>query len=152
MARRDRSQCIVVRDGKILMAKHCQNGDEWRCLPGGAIEHGESPEQAVLRELFEECCVHGDIIKKVSEYPDPISNGNNYTFWVDIGKQTPILGEDPEMMENPILFGIDWLSLTEICERDRAYLWAAGLLSIDEFANELMSWGDDISYPAYMKK
>jgi len=149
MERRDRSQCIIVRDGKILMAKHCQDGDEWRCLPGGAIEKGETPEEAALRELLEECCVQGEIIKKTSEYPDPISNGYNYTFWVDIGNQVPILGEDPEMKDNPILFGIDWLSLKEICERDRAYLWSAGLLSVKKFADELVTWGDDISYPSY---
>ncbi|WBW94993.1 hypothetical protein [Oceanirhabdus sp. W0125-5] len=74
---------------------------------------------------------------------------HSYTFWVDIGDQIPILGEDPEIKENPILFGIDWLSLNEICERDRAYIWAAGLLSIKEFADELITWDDDISYPSY---
>lgn len=149
MERRDRSQCIVIRDGKILMAKHRQNGEEWRCLPGGAIEKGESPEEAALRELLEECCVQGSIIKKTSEYSDPFSDGQNYTFFIDIGDQNPTLGEDPEIKETPILFGIDWLSLNEICERDRAFVWAAGLLSINEFANELTSWGDDISYPSY---
>ncbi len=148
MKRRDRSQCLIIRNNKILMAKHCQNKDEWRCLPGGAVEKGESPEEAALRELSEECCVKGKIIKKISEYPDPISNGYNYTYLIDIGNQVAILGEDPEMRDNPILVSIDWLSLQEICERDRAYLWSAGLLSIKEFANELASWGDDISYPS----
>jgi ADP-ribose pyrophosphatase YjhB (NUDIX family) len=130
------------------MAKHRQNGEEWRCLPGGAVEKEESPEEAALRELLEECCVHGVIIKKTSEYSDPFSNGQTHTFLVDIGNQNPTLGEDPEIKENPILFGIDWLALNEICERDRAFLWAAGLLSVKEFANELASWGDDISYPS----
>ena len=61
--------------------------------------------------------------RSTSEYSDPFVNGENYTLWVDIGDQEPILGEDPETKENPILFGIDWLSLTEICERDRAFVW-----------------------------
>lgn len=151
MERRGRSQCIIVRNSKILMVKHRQNGEEWRCLPGGAIEKGESPEAAALRELFEECCVHGEIIKKTSEYFDPFSNGYNYTFWVDIGNQIPVLGEDPEMKENPILVDVNWLSLNEICERDRAHIWAAGLLAIKEFGDELILWSDDISYPSYKK-
>lgn len=148
MERMGRSQCIVVRDGKILMAKHRQNEEEWRCLPGGGIEKGESPEEAALRELLEECHVHGVIIKKTSEYSDLFTDGYHYTFLIDIGNQVPILGEDPEVKENPILVGIEWLNLHEICERDRAFLWAAGLISIEEFANELVSWGDDISYPS----
>ena len=49
-----------------------------------------------------------------------------------------------------ILDGIvDWYALNEICERDRAFLWAAGLYQIEEFAKELGSWGDDISYPHF---
>ena len=147
MERKDRSQCLVVRSGKILMAEHSQNGKVWRCLPGGAIEKNESPESAALRELFEECCVEGRIIKKVSEYPDPISGGYNHTFWIDIGNQKPVLGRDPELEGNQILTSIDWLFLSDICERDRAFLWSAGLLAIKEFVDELLSWDDDISYP-----
>lgn len=142
-----RAQCIIIRNNKILMAKHRQNDEEWYCLPGGGIENGETPEQAAIRELREECLVNGKIIKRTSIYDDPYVNGQNYTFYVDIGTQEPILGEDPEFIENPILIGIEWHSLNEMCERDRGFLWAAGLISIKEFAKELESWSDDISYP-----
>jgi 8-oxo-dGTP pyrophosphatase MutT (NUDIX family) len=43
-----------VRNGKILMAAHHENRNDWRCLPGGAIEKGDTPEDAALRELLEE--------------------------------------------------------------------------------------------------
>lgn len=149
MEYKGRAQCIVVRDGKILLVKHCLNGDEWYCLPGGGIETGETPEQAALRELREECLVSGRIIRKTSEYADPFDNNAFfYTFHIDIGSQTPSLGEDPEITETPILVEVRWMPLNEISERDRAYLWAAGLLSINEFVNELSSWGNDVSYPA----
>lgn len=72
----------------------------------------------------------------------------NYTFYADIGEQEPSLGEDLEVKENPILIGVEWRTLDSICERDRAYMWAAGLFYIDYFAKELDSWGDDISYPS----
>jgi len=39
------------------------------------------------------------------------------------------------------------MSLDELSEIDRAYLWASGLLSIARFANELDSLNIDISYP-----
>jgi len=149
---RPRCQCIVERDGKLLMAKHRMNGEEWRCLPGGALEENETPEQAALRELQEECLVTGKILYQTSACKDLFAQGMCYTYYVDIGGQQPALGEDPELRENPILVGLDWLSLEEICERDRAFLWAAGLLAVKVFADELTSWGDDISYPGRAKE
>jgi len=42
--RLERAQCLVIRNNKILMVKHCHEGEEWWCLPGGAIEKGETPK------------------------------------------------------------------------------------------------------------
>jgi 8-oxo-dGTP pyrophosphatase MutT (NUDIX family) len=140
-----RAQCLVTRDDKILLVKHRHEEDEWYCLPGGGIEAGETPEQAALRELQEECRVTGRIIKKTSEWWD--YDAAHYTYQVDIGDQMPSLGCDPECMDNPILAEVRWMALREISEVDRAYLWAAGLLSIPRFAAELDTWAREISYP-----
>ena len=143
-----RAQCLIVRNNKILMVKHRINEDEWFSLPGGGIEIGENPETAAIRELKEECLVQGNIIKKVSEFADPFdSNKTFYTFHIDIQNQTPRLGSDPEFLENPILIEVCWLALNEISEIDRAYLWSSGLFAIKEFAEELHTWGREISYP-----
>jgi len=70
------------------------------------------------------------------------------TFLVDIGTQTPHKGNDPELEGNSqIMTEVAWLSLKEIPERDRAFLWAAGLLGVPEFFSEIEKWGDDKSYP-----
>jgi 8-oxo-dGTP pyrophosphatase MutT (NUDIX family) len=143
-----RAQCLVIKDKKILLVKHKQGVDEWYCSPGGGIEKGETPEQAAIRELREECNVSGKIIKKTSEYVDPYDDNNFfYTFYVDIGNQTPSLGYDPEEAKTHSLVEVRWMSLNEIPEMDRAFLWASGLLSITEFAKELESWSREISYP-----
>jgi 8-oxo-dGTP pyrophosphatase MutT (NUDIX family) len=148
MVYKGRAQCIVVRDNKILMVKHVIGNDYWHCLPGGGIEYGETPEQAAVRELKEECLVDGKIIKKTSEFADPFDDNTfYYTFHIDIGTQSPSLGIDPEILENPILVEVRWMSLNEISEKSRVYLWAAGLASIKEFADELGTWSKDISYP-----
>ena len=148
MEYKGRAQCLIVRDNKILMVKHRQGADEWYCTPGGGVEKGETPEQAAIRELQEECQVTGKIVMKLSEYADPYEDGKAfYTFLVDIDNQIAALGEDPEFSENPVLVDVRWMSLDEICDRDRAFLWASGLISIGQFAEELSSWGDDISYP-----
>lgn len=46
---------LIVRKGRVLLTKRSTilEGGKW-CLPGGAIKFGESPEEAVRRELREE--------------------------------------------------------------------------------------------------
>lgn len=46
-----RVQAMVVRDGRVLMVKHRGGGEDYWCLPGGALEPGDTPEQGAVREL-----------------------------------------------------------------------------------------------------
>lgn len=136
------------RGKKILMVRHERESNGFYTLPGGGIEKGETPERAAVRELWEECHVTGTIVKKLSEYSFPLGNDVAiYTFHVDIGKQTPLLGPNLSEEEKKVLREVRWMSLDEICERDRAFLWAAGLASIRDYYDELTRWKDDISYP-----
>lgn len=140
-----RAQCLVVRNNKILMVKHLLNDQEYWCLPGGRIEPNEPPSKAALRELNEECNVIGEIILETSiaNYDD-----RHYSFFINIGDQEPYIGEDPELdRDNQIMQEIKWMSLDEITERDRVYLWSAGLLCVPGFLEEIKNWGDKISYP-----
>jgi 8-oxo-dGTP diphosphatase len=143
-----RAQCLITRGNQVLMVKHHHGGVEWWCLPGGGLESQESAADAALRELEEECCVSGKILCQTSVYTDG-SGIEADTFLIDIGNQEPHMGSDPEFSkDDQILVDVQWLSLPEISERDRAYLWAAGLLIVPEFLDEVSSWGDALSYPA----
>ena len=143
-----RAQCLVIRDSKILLLK-CKNEDNAHYIPGGGIELGETPEQAALCELQEECNVTGVIIRKTSEWTCPLDGSSKlYTYWTDIGEQQPSLGYDPELApDKQLLAELRWLALDETTEIDRAYLWSAGLMSIPEFAQEVDQWAREISYP-----
>jgi 8-oxo-dGTP pyrophosphatase MutT (NUDIX family) len=46
------ARVLVVQDDKVLLVKEAD--DEWWALPGGGIDHGESIELTVAREVEEE--------------------------------------------------------------------------------------------------
>lgn len=49
-----RAQVVLLRGDEILLARHVRGDHEYWVLPGGAIETGETPEQAAVRETLEE--------------------------------------------------------------------------------------------------
>jgi 8-oxo-dGTP diphosphatase len=54
---RIRVAALVVRDGKILLARHVKDGRTAYLLPGGGIEPREPAHNALVRELREEADV-----------------------------------------------------------------------------------------------
>lgn len=145
--RRDRSQAVVVKNGKVLLVREEVEGRTFFCLPGGGIEEGETPEEAALRELREESNVTGKIIRKLSVQYKPDNRGEVHTYLVKMDEgQQPSKGIDPEL-DIQIITGVEWKGLDEISERDRMYLWSSGLMRVDEFRKEVSEWGDEVSYP-----
>ncbi len=47
-----RACAVIYRDGKILMAKNEE--DDYYYSVGGGVKHGETVEEAVIREVYEE--------------------------------------------------------------------------------------------------
>ena len=69
---------VIEKDGKVLcmqrgMNRYAYTSHKWE-FPGGKIEPGETPEQAVRRELLEEMDfdveVHEHLATVTHEYPD----------------------------------------------------------------------------------
>lgn len=55
MSLRLAAYAVCVEDGRVLLARHVSPGGKstWT-LPGGRVEHGEDPFDAVIREIAEE--------------------------------------------------------------------------------------------------
>ncbi len=142
-----RVQALIVRGLSVLMTKHSMRHWEHWCLPGGALLPDELPDEGVLRTLREECGVDGQILRMTSDLIEA-SGVEVFTFLVDIGDQVPRLdhradggGKSPELVD------LQWLPLEQIPERDRAFLWQAGLMTVPGFLDQVKGWGDAISCP-----
>lgn len=59
-------KCIVEHDGRILLIQNTYGNPVWT-LPGGGVKRGESPEEAVRREVKEEVGIELVFLKKFSE-------------------------------------------------------------------------------------
>jgi len=55
--------------GEILLQKRADNG--YWSMPGGAVDPGESVEQGVLREVWEETGLRVRVVRLVGVYSDP---------------------------------------------------------------------------------
>lgn len=68
---------VYIKDGALLLTKHTVSGN-WE-LPGGGVDHGESHEQGLGRELNEETGLElrelGEFIKKLEGYFFDLATG-----------------------------------------------------------------------------
>lgn len=68
------ADAVVIRNGMVLLIKRRPNSrafPNYWAFPGGHVDHGESTEQAVLRELQEETGVEGRIVDLVGVFSKP---------------------------------------------------------------------------------
>lgn len=89
-ARPIRAVAVVERDGRILLIRRRRGPLEYAVLPGGGVEPGETAEQAVLRELEEECGLAGTVDRLLLEAEH---GGRRASYFHVVGTEgEPVLG------------------------------------------------------------
>ena len=105
----------IIRDRNRILATQRGYGefkDGWE-FPGGKVEPGESPQQALAREIREELGMDiavGDYLMTV-EYDYPNFHLSMQCYWCRIVEGTPILKEHEaaKWLDFHDLRSVDWL-------------------------------------------
>ena len=120
----------IIRDGNMIFATQRGYGeykDGWE-FPGGKIEPGETPQQALVREIKEELdseIAVGDYLTTI-EYDYPAFHLSMQCFWCTIVEGTPVLKEHEAAR---------WLDVENL----GSVAWLPADLTIIELIKEIMT-------------
>ncbi|MCA0988673.1 NUDIX hydrolase [Guptibacillus algicola] len=116
---RTRGSAIIIQNDKVAVIKRVRNGDVYYVFPGGGVEHGETPEEATIREAYEEL---GVVISVIAPFIEVAYNGRQVYFLAQILKGEFGTGEGEEFQNNgngrgtyePMWIDLDLLSTLNI--------------------------------------
>lgn len=129
--------CIIVlvtRGDRILLARSVRPGATFFSCLAGFIEPGESAEQAVAREVYEEVGIEIDNIRYVKSQPWPFPSQLMLGFYADY-VSGEIVPEAAEIAE------AHWYDVSKLPETPSPAISVAGQL-IQEYCDAVMASGD----------
>jgi len=115
---------IIIKNWKILLAMKKRGFWEGKFnWPGGKLEKNETPQQAMIREAYEELKIkikRQELIWKINFYfkNKPERNLEGYIFYVDNFEWTP---QETEEMK-PYWFDLDKIPYEKMWEDDKIWL------------------------------
>jgi 8-oxo-dGTP diphosphatase len=134
-----RVSALCIRDAEVLLIEHKSFApddpelpESYWILPGGAVERGETLDEAVKREMMEETaleCTVGSLLfikELLYPYPGVLEQGNlhhsvSLGFHCTVTGGEMITGKDPEYPDDQqVILRVCWIPLAEL---DRYHLY-----------------------------
>ena len=109
---------VIYKDGCIYATQrgYGEFKDGWE-FPGGKIKEGESPQEALVREIKEELDFEIEVGRLIDtvEYDYPEFHLSMRCYWCEIKSGDPVLKEHEaaRWLSDDELFDVDWLPADE---------------------------------------
>jgi 8-oxo-dGTP pyrophosphatase MutT (NUDIX family) len=123
---RIRAGIVLIQDNKVALIERHRAGLDYFVFPGGGVDEGESPEQAAVREAFEELGVKVAIQQKVAEVQFGQKSRQVYFLAEQIGGEfgtgtgEEFMDFNPDHPQKGIYIPI-WMPIDELPGRTNVY-------------------------------
>lgn len=116
---------VIPRDGKWLATRRAERiaFGGWWCFPGGGIEPGEKPAEALIREVQEEVGLEIEPDREIWRWQQP-DGGLVLTWWLTrlVDEQAEVRANPAEVAEVRWVVPDDFCRLEPILGSNRAFL------------------------------
>ncbi len=108
-----RASGLIIKDNKVLLMKQTYKGEEFYNIPGGAVEEGETIEEACIREVKEEFNINVSINRLIYMIDSP--NRLNFVFECDyMGGEIELGGPEKDRMNDQDMYEVCWVDINNI--------------------------------------
>lgn len=115
-----RVRAVIIKDNKILLIKRTKRDSIYWVIPGGAVEEGETNEEALRRECEEELGVDiqiKELLLEVKSQKPETKGQKEYFYLCDIVDGILGSGHGPEFQKNSLYSGgydIEWRNINDL--------------------------------------
>ena len=119
---KERVRAIIVENNKILLIKRIKEESFYWTTPGGGVEDGESRDEAIKRECYEELGVivqPGKVfLERIADKP-AIKGQKEFFYYCDIIGGEVGTGKGPEFQKGTGYIGeykVEWVELEKVSQ------------------------------------